>query len=308
MIKEALKKHNIAIKALAAQLNKQQSNETQPGTHACTTAPRYKTYREAVQVPTRTEAAISRKAPSLQAAQNQATISIKPKPDKELDKQRILEIIRKQANDSKIKANFTIVNNAGPNLQVKPDIPGTTKEIREALNLCLGEEDCSVSGPLTPRLVIFNIDKGTNSDEILDAINKKCKKEVAKLHKVHEIPAAGTYHAFVDIPGDALGLIFPTGEHKTQINVNMMRLNMEIAKSVRICFHCGHFGHTAARCTATDPGCTHSAGSHQLKDCPKRNIRSSKSCLSCKQANHSATDMQCPVYRRHFQAMISRFF
>jgi hypothetical protein len=225
-----------------------------------------------------------------------------------LDKAKILETIRKCAKENTIKADFSITNNAGPNLIITPDSPGNTAKIRDALARCLNQHDCTISGPFTPRLIVFNVDQNTSSEEILDAVNKCSDKAKAQLHKVHDNPKEGTYHAFVDVEGPALKDIFPTGEPRTKLRCNMTVLNMEIAKNVRICFNCGRFGHLASRCQAEKPACTHCSEEHQLKDCPHKNSRTKKRCLSCKNASHAATDMVCPTYRKHYQELISKFF
>jgi hypothetical protein len=302
LARKAIQEQTMAMKALAVQMSKMNNTAADQASHPSQPAPtRPKiSYKDAVQTP---------KIPrTIQKAQTNASIAIKAKADMELNRPKILELIRKHARDESIKANFTIHNNAGPNLIVKPDAPEDTAAIRKALTTCLAKESCEVAGPLTPRLIVFNIDNQTSTEEVVQAINSRCDKNVATLHKVHDLPESDSYHAFIDIPGDCLLKLFPEGGYKTKLKVNMTILNLEISKNVRICFRCGRFGHTAARCTSEEARCIHCAGAHQLKDCPVKSQRNKKNCLNCHTASHAATDFQCPAYKKQFLALMSKFF
>jgi hypothetical protein len=294
------------MKALAAQVNsltiRSAARESAPAPQAGPSwIPGRESYKEVA-------AKIPRTSPTILNAQNKAKIVIKAKKDCNLDKTKIIELIRQSARDDTIKADFSISNNAGPNLFVTPDTPGNTDKIREALNTCLKQQDCMISGPLTPRLIVFNVDKQTSSDDLIEAVNKCSGRAKALLHKVHDNHKEGTYHAFIDVDGASLKDIFPTGEPKAKLRCNMTILNMEIAKTVRICFNCGRFGHLATRCQAEKPCCTHCAGDHQIKDCPHKKLKDKKSCLNCKNAKHAATDMTCPAYKKQYIDLISKFF
>jgi hypothetical protein len=247
-IREAVEKQNIAIKALAAQVASRITAQPPAAVeeirtrslakqHQSTPTESPKSYKEAVQS--------HKKTPTLQVAQSKARIVIQPKTDESMDKTKILETIRKHAKNNDLKADFTILNNTGPNLMITPDNPTETEAIRQALSNCLAEQDCKVASPLIPRLIIFNIDPDTSTEAILKAISDKCEQANPTLHKVHEVPGRKEYHAFVDVSQASLKTLFTDGDYRTKIKANWSIFNMEIAKSVKICFNCGKFGHLA---------------------------------------------------------------
>ncbi|KAG8233101.1 hypothetical protein J437_LFUL013292 [Ladona fulva] len=75
------------------------------------------------------------------------------------------------------------------------------------------------------------------------------------------------------------------------------------------CYRCQGYGHKAQGCREKEDTCGHCAGKgHRYQDCPNKNRR--ETCANCKRfgkdADHPATDPDCPAYRNALEREISR--
>jgi hypothetical protein len=150
----------------------------------------------------------------------------------------------------------------------------------------------------------LDIDSSTPVEDVKQALAEKLQN--TDINTIDLANNKSTYNAFFNLSIQDFKKLFPQGEISTKIEVNFMIFKIEIARSVYICYRCGSYGHVAKNCKSESPRCTHCAGKHEFTECPNRKSSCAR-CIHCKDQNHASTNLKCPLYKKHFTKMLSRF-
>ena len=147
-----------------------------------------------------------------------------------------------------------------------------------------------------PTIVLKGVLKDITEDELQESVRKQNKfpdsviKIKYKRRNRHPLLA----NVICEVSSDLYRSIMESG----RVNIGHQRVYADDVSPVIQCYNCMGFGHTKRFCELTKPACSHCAGNHTFKDCPKLNNQAT--CCNCSSkkrphTDHAATSFNCPI-------------
>ena len=163
-----------------------------------------------------------------------------------------------------------------------------------------------------PTIVVVGLERNYNSEELFSMIKNQnngiealldstCRDEDKKLDIVAIRPLKSKPHIFKAIIRVSNVIRSIISKQNDKIFVGSQRIcKVYDSFFVLRCYNCQQYGHHSAKCDKTTV-CGFCAGTHETRQCNKKNDSKTACCHNCKSLNkedinHTAGDTQCPIF------------